>query len=1656
MVVCPEHPTLALQPKKVGWYCAACDDVVVTYSEHPRDSGTAAFAPTSDAGAAGASFAASLPTLLSLPLVEVVREPVPVLALWALCDLAELALKVVVMAGIAEHTSRSGVVNPRATLPDALVNELRDHVELPTLGRWLAMAIAVAKHAPKGSSLPLSTMVASLTALLAGGETHAEEGLLPLRNRLAHAGPVGRAEAERLLSVWRPRVLAWADDALRWLVDVRLVVVDVEGRRFVLRGATGEELGAADTTSLGGNVRPPDDAPAGSAWLCTSTVALPLGPLGAFDFETRALQVYYRSGEVRLQYLRLGDDGGLCDSDVQARDRFRALFLSSSRTTAGGRRRFVIPGFAAEIRQEAARRVGREAELTTLRAAATALREGALWVAGPAGIGKSNLMAALMEEWLDHPPDDALVLPYRFRAGNDRCGRSPFLAYLRERLEASDALAPLEQKATTRDDDDDGNNNNNNNNKAAAARAAVAMHVDPVREVKELFDRLLPGRRVLLVLDGLDEVVERDARFVDDVLVRLRAARVAIVAAGRPERGLAERFARLGAVMPFPEGLPAMRDDDVRALLLEHAGPVRKRVLARDKESAGKVVNAFVDAVARRAAGLPIYVKYVLRDLDAGRLSPEQTDTLPASLHAYHDELLRRAAVGDLHAVTTPTLVLLALAYEPLSVDEIAALLVRCGKLGTTTTTQGSPAALVERALQLLGGMVRRAPDPDGDDGYTLFHHSLRTHIVDSRDVEHTVTTLRTSLAVTALRPAGDDAEVYLYRWGVRHLLDADRVEDALGLVTDFDVLMARFQRLEQSGRAVDGWYADWDSVRPRVGTLEGAMRHWWDFARTNRHSFRKEGWEPWRVLFQAAMDHADDSAVTIAAEAYEASGKRTWAWLRWVNRPTAWGDSPLLALLLGHFTAVLGAESLADGRVLSWSGDGLLALWDGQTGTTLAILAGHTFTVLRATVLADGRILSWSADHTLRLWDGKTGAPLAVLDGHTQAVRGATMLADGRVLSWSDDHTLRLWDGQTGAPLAVLDGHTEAVRGATMLADGRVLSWSEDHTLRLWDGKTGAPLAVLAGHAGPVEAATMLADGRVLSWSWDSTLRFWDRQMTATLAVAKGHTSHVRGAMVLADGRMLSWSFDHTLRLWDSQTGAALAVLKGHTGPVRGATMLADGRVVSWSADSTLRAWDGQTGAPLAVLEGHFDEVKGAMVLADGRVLSWSRDHTLRLWDGQTGAQLAVLEGHTGEVEGATMLADGRVLSWSWDATVRLWDPQMTAPLAVSEGHTNKVTDATVLADGRVLSWSWGDRTLRLWDGQTGTPLAVLKGHTDGVNGATAVADGRVLSWSNDHTLRLWDSQTGAPLAVLEAHRFDVTGATVLADGRVLSWSDDHTLRLWDSQTGAPLAVLEGHRFNVAGAMVLADGRVLSWSTDHTLRLWDGQTGALLAVLDGHTDSVKGATVLADGRVLSWSTDHTLRLWDSQTGALLAVLDGHTDFVNGATVLADGRLLTWSRDQTLRLWDGQIGAVLAVLEGHTSDVEGATMLADGRVLSWSSDHTLRLWDSQTGATLAVLEGHRSYVEGATVLADGQLLSWSWDHTLRLWDSQTGTPLAVFATPHDWFSADAQEVEHLRPHERALHHSLHDGYDVADARDDFAIFTSGRHIRFCRFVPAKP
>ena len=242
-------------------------------------------------------------------------------------------------------------------------------------------------------------------------------------------------------------------------------------------------------------------------------------------------------------------------------------------------------------------------------------------------------------------------------------------------------------------------------------------------------------------------------------------------------------------------------------------------------------------------------------------------------------------------------------------------------------------------------------------------------------------------------------------------LAQADRPEDLRSLLTDFGFCMGKCA----ANRAAD-LINDFRSASEATAH-DTPMRAWSGLLGEKGHMLRRgeQAWPAHKILLQIASEHADDSPVTRAAAAWLSEGHCDWVWLRNRKRPERQTFSGVLAVLEGHSSFVQRALVLPDGRLLSWSGDGTLRLWDGTSGAPLAVLEGHTDVVFGALVLPDGRLLSWSADRTLRLWDGTSGAPLAMLDGHTGGVDGAVVLPDGRPLSWSGDGTLRLWDGASG-----------------------------------------------------------------------------------------------------------------------------------------------------------------------------------------------------------------------------------------------------------------------------------------------------------------------------------------------------------------------------------------------------------------------------------------------------------------------------------------------------------------------------------------------------------------------------------------------------------------------------------------------------------------
>jgi len=745
--------------------------------------------------------AANAPLFVASPLAEALREPDPVLRLWAMCDSVEMLLRFLAVSLIAEKQS-AGTLDPES------VSRVDDLISAPTLGAWFEI-VQVLK--PSGPSLMPETrdlIKSSLKPLLygSGGRKHAttESSFLSLRNHLAHGGLLRRKEGQRLLEIWQPRFESTMA-AARWLQDLTLI-----GRSTV---PTKSPSGFVLLRGCGAPV--PFDPPRGmifsgkgSLWLARDSRKIVLWPLAIFaEASLRQLgsarrskaahaQIYNRQEPAYLAYTPLGAED-FCESHGSHEEwgAFKEMFFADR--GAARRKHFTVPGFEKDLRKDAALMVGRVEELNHALGTIQSGPGGIFWIAGVPGMGKSVLMARLFTELVEQGQGTRHVFAYRFRAGDtQRCSREAFALFLEERFIHAELL-----------------------------RQGLALEKNAKAKVrlKALFDALVADCDVTLLLDGMDEILRADPDFVDDMMPFHPA--VKWVCAGRPESDLVRVMAKRNPVDLFPGGLPPMGESDIRGMFLNKMGPLRKQLLSKDREDEnGQPVNDFISLVTRRAGGLPLYVTYAIGDvLNRTYRVLDGAEDLPESLSAYHEKLLTQLGIGDLQAILAPVVALLATACEPLDEEQIKDLLVQRRLL----PADKSGSALLARGLEALASMLKTVREEASNrTGFVLFHTSLRDHVLGSEAMASTVKLTRASLADLAeagSRPKSLDT--YTVRYGIGHLLESGRRVTAEQKLLDLDFLAAMHEAGVDAFRAVQWWRVLGGETPERVNQYYEAVK---------------------------------------------------------------------------------------------------------------------------------------------------------------------------------------------------------------------------------------------------------------------------------------------------------------------------------------------------------------------------------------------------------------------------------------------------------------------------------------------------------------------------------------------------------------------------------------------------------------------------------------------------------------------------------------------------------------------------------------------------------------------------------------------------------------------------------------------------------------
>ena len=542
------------------------------------------------------------------------------------------------------------------------------------------------------------------------------------------------------------------------------------------------------------------------------------------------------------------------------------------------------------------------------------------------------------------------------------------------------------------------------------------------------------------------------------------------------------------------------------------------------------------------------------------------------------------------------------------------------------------------------------------------------------------------------------------------------------------------------------------------------------------------------------------------------------------------------------------------DGQRLAVASGIGIWLYDVATLRELVLLTGHTGRAEAVAFSPDGTTLvSGANDGMLKLWDVETGANIATLGGDNrtwqQSVQSVAFSPDGTTLAAGSYGKVNLWDVPTKTNITTLEGHTKWVSSVAFSPDGTTLaSGLNDDKVELWDIATKTNIATLI-HMGLVQSVAFSPDGTTLASGASLTVKLWDIATRTNVATLR----NTGGAVAFSpDGTTLATRQN----LWDVAKREKIATFEG---PASSMVFSPDGTMLaSGAGDGTVRLWDIATQNSVTIR--HSNGVRTVAFSPDSATLAYPVGRSVRLWDVATQTTVAILdkvwpESIAFSPDSATLAVGGHL----WDVTTR-------ENIITLEGRADF---ATFSPDGKTLAGSDAN-IVKLWDVATGKNIAILEGHTGGFNMGRVEAlafspDGTTLaSGSRDNTVRLWNIATRTTIAILE-HTGFVESIAFSPDGTILAYgSRNRTVKLWDVAARENIATL-WHNTEILSVAFSPDGTTLaSGSADGPVLLWDVATREHIATLDGHTEWVWSVAFSPDGTTIaSGSSDGTVLLWD-------------------------------------------------------------------------------------------------------------------------------------------------------------------------------------------------
>jgi WD40 repeat protein len=509
-----------------------------------------------------------------------------------------------------------------------------------------------------------------------------------------------------------------------------------------------------------------------------------------------------------------------------------------------------------------------------------------------------------------------------------------------------------------------------------------------------------------------------------------------------------------------------------------------------------------------------------------------------------------------------------------------------------------------------------------------------------------------------------------------------------------------------------------------------------------------------------------------------------------------------------------------------------------------------------------DGKkMATGGTDGVIRLWDAESGEFLRALVGHASPVYGLAWSPDGHTLAsaGSYDRTARLWDAATGQTLRILSkGHKGHTQHVAWSRDGKslVVAGGASGFLTLWEVAKREP--VRTSETGNVITGIAYGpDPKLVAVSGTGTgVQVWDVRAGKTPLGMVVPGQNATAVAWSPDGRTIAGGSDAKTFVWDADSGKEKYALNA-----RGAALAfsPSGDALAVTTATAVKVWTA------------FDKDPTLIPLSYGRELLWAPKGAGLYGLGDVAVYWQPADGTRDgrEIDAAATFrvqyTPGRPLVTGVGATTpQLWDVATGKSIAKLEGHTGTVSDVAWSKDGKLLATASADKSVRVWDA-TGNALRTLAEHEGAVQ-CVAWADNKTLaSGSADKTVRVWHADADDSKAVRK-HKGAVTAVAWTKDGKSLASGDAQRAVLVGGTAEADKVNSVTATEAVAALAWAPNGKSLAVGTDNgNVEVYAPAGGKLLQSYE-RTGTPPGVTALAwapDGNaILSGRANFTAQVW--------------------------------------------------------------------------------------------------------------------------------------------------------------------------------------------------